>query len=446
MLTEWHRGLRHPLYLAYIVAAVTVAAALLMASLWMIRQLESHLQRIDMTMAVERLRQEVQEGRDVGRVDRFLHGTRGTDTFPAWMRGLEPGFHKLTHDEQVWHVMIQDTDGRRYALLRDYTDYEHGQSPSYRMIVLGLGVSLPFAFLLGALASRRFIHRLARLARQVNSRPNLPAHRHAHLPQAEDFWRDEIAELAQTLDETYHKLEQALERERLFTAEVSQEVRTPLSVVSSHAQQLRDDPALPPRQREQAQRIQQAAEEINQQLTAYLMLTRGSASDEGFPHIDTPTLAQEQAHAWQARAQLLDIRLQLVLPEEQTPVPLHPAPLLRVVLSNLVRNAIQHAGPGTTVVITAMPQGLEVQDDGVGIAQDRQATVFLPFVQGEPDEPSAELGLGLSLVQRICLQQGWRVTLESDEGVGCRFTVDLRGHGDQASQTDSLREPLLLAN
>jgi len=73
-----------------------------------------------------------------------------------------------------------------------------------------------------------------------------------------------------------------------------------------------------------------------------------------------------------------------------------------------------------------------VEDSGVGIPEEQREAMFKPFVRG--DERRGEgLGLGLSLVQRICDDQGWRVTLTSTLPHGCRFQVDLSnttGKGD----------------
>ncbi|MGN4077067.1 sensor histidine kinase, partial [Burkholderia gladioli] len=75
--------------------------------------------------------------------------------------------------------------------------------------------------------------------------------------------------------------------------------------------------------------------------------------------------------------------------------------------------------------VRATALSLEVEDDGPGIAPEAQAAVFAPFVQGT-NAGADNLGLGLSLVQRICQHQGWRVRLDSAPGRGCRFRVELR--------------------
>ena len=65
-----------------------------------------------------------------------------------------------------------------------------------------------------------------------------------------------------------------------------------------------------------------------------------------------------------------------------------------------------------------------VEDSGVGIPEEKRQAMFQPFVRGS-EKRGEGLGLGLSLVQRICDSQGWRVTLTTMEPNGCRFRVEL---------------------
>jgi len=442
MSRKSRRALARHLVLTYLVLTIAVGVVLSLVSAWTVGTLEAHLQRIDMGMAVARVRADYLAGKDVGRQDRFFHGAPGSDAFPEWLRGMPQGFHKLAHDGRAWHAMAEDQDGVRYLLLRDYTDYERSQQRSHWVTVSGLAASLLLAFVLGVVANRRFVRPLVQLAAQVVARPELP-------PQtrlAQDYPHNEIGQLAAAFDETYNQLEQALERERLFTADVSHELRTPLMVVSSTSEILLDDARLPADQREQLRRIQAAAHEVDQQLAAYLMLSRGRADAGGFTRIDTASVAREQYAYWQPRAERLGMPIALELEAEDRgipagerdggaaahdaahgqPPPAYPAALLRIVLSNLIRNALQHASSGTRILVAATPASLTVSDDGPGIPAERQAAVFAPFVHGAQPQPH-NLGLGLSLVQRICQHQGWTVSLQSRPGEGCRFHIDLRG-------------------
>ncbi|OZI71756.1 two-component sensor histidine kinase [Bordetella genomosp. 12] len=406
---------RH-LVLTYLCLSIAVGAVLSALSLWTVVKLEEHLQRIDMGMAVERVRGDFLAGKDIGRAERFFHGEPGSTAFPDWLRGISAGFHKLEHGGRIWHAMADDHAGTRYVLLRDYTEYEHSQLRSHWVTVAALAGSLLAAFGLGALASRRFVRPLLKLAEQVGSRPGLPPR--TRLAQA--YPANEIGQLAQAFDETYNQLEQALERERLFTADVSHELRTPLMVIASSAEVLDDAPGLPAEVRTQAMRIRKAATEMQQHLQAHLMLARGAAPASGFAQASARDVVQEECRRWLPRAEALGLQLQCRAGADSTL--LWPAALLHVVVSNLIRNALQHAQGAGWIGVSAEDDCIAVEDDGPGIAAERQEALFAPFVSG-PGGTSENLGLGLSLVQRICQHQGWRIELDAAPDRGCRFRI-----------------------
>jgi signal transduction histidine kinase len=417
------RTLARDFLLAYLLLALLVGALLSLVSMWTVNRLETHLQQIDMGMALDRVRDEYLAGKSVGRVNRFFHGEPGSDTFPTWLRDVEPGFSRLEHGDRDWHVMADDRDGVRYMLLRDYTAFEERRVHSHWLTVLSVGASLLVAFLLGGAVTRRFVRPLIRLAEQVVKRPALPPQtRLAHA-----YPENEIGRLAAAFDATYNELEAALQREKLFTADVSHELRTPLTVISSSCELLLDDPALTATQRAKLERAHAASRDIHQQLAAYLMLSRGSATATGFAQSDVASVVREEIAHWSPRATQLGLRMEGEFGAVDS-LPgmtnLFPAALQRIVLSNLIRNALQHAASGTRILVRADAASFEVADDGPGIAAGVKPHVFTPFVRG--GEAGADnLGLGLSLVQRICEHQGWRITLDSAPGAGTRFRIEL---------------------
>jgi signal transduction histidine kinase len=99
------------------------------------------------------------------------------------------------------------------------------------------------------------------------------------------------------------------------------------------------------------------------------------------------------------------------------------ATFLHAVMGNLLRNALHYTEQGF-IRLTLTATGFLVEDSGVGIPEEKREAMFEPFVRG--DEKRGEgLGLGLSLVQRICENQGWSVSLTTMEPSGCRFQVEL---------------------
>jgi signal transduction histidine kinase len=111
------------------------------------------------------------------------------------------------------------------------------------------------------------------------------------------------------------------------------------------------------------------------------------------------------------------------------PFPTDPR-LFRLILVNLLGNAIKHGGPGQITVRVHADNGqcrLIVGDQGPGIPPDKQAMIFEPFAQLEPLEVkhTPGVGLGLALVREIVQALGGEVTLDSAPGRGSVFVVTL---------------------
>ncbi|WP_164663036.1 sensor histidine kinase, partial [Pseudomonas viridiflava] len=94
---------------------------------------------------------------------------------------------------------------------------------------------------------------------------------------------------------------------------------------------------------------------------------------------------------------------------------------LHAVMGNLLRNALHYTYHGV-MTLTLQSESFVVEDSGVGIPEEKREAMFEPIVRGN-EQRGEGLGLGLSLVQRICANQGWSVSLTPMEPHGCRFRV-----------------------
>ncbi|UVM53085.1 HAMP domain-containing protein [Pseudomonas sp. B21-015] len=118
-------------------------------------------------------------------------------------------------------------------------------------------------------------------------------------------------------------------------------------------------------------------------------------------------------------------RIEFIYDDEHISSDRHNVTFLQSVMGNLLRNAWHYTDHGY-IRLTLRAHGFSVEDSGIGIPKEKRQAMFQPFVRG--DERRGEgLGLGLSLVQRICTHQNWRVELSSLQPNGCCFTVELEG-------------------
>jgi len=93
--------------------------------------------------------------------------------------------------------------------------------------------------------------------------------------------------------------------------------------------------------------------------------------------------------------------------------------LLRQLLENFFRNAVEHAGDDVTVTVTATGDGFLVGDDGVGIPAEERADVLEP---GYSSDDSGS-GLGLGIADRVAAIHGWDLTVGESESGGARFEI-----------------------
>ncbi len=115
--------------------------------------------------------------------------------------------------------------------------------------------------------------------------------------------------------------------------------------------------------------------------------------------------------------------------------------LLRRILGNLLANALRYTREGA-IRIEALRDGhnlkISVADTGPGIPQRQQAEIFNEFVRFDMEEGDRGLGLGLSIVQRLCRMLDHKIELDSKPGRGSTFTVTLP---ESVDASDENRQP-----
>jgi two-component system OmpR family sensor kinase len=277
-----------------------------------------------------------------------------------------------------------------------------------RALVLACALAAAaLAALLAALLTRRALRPLARLsagARAIEDSGD--ASQRLPLSPA----RDEVGELAGTLNGMLASLERAREAEHRFVGDASHELRTPLTALRGNAAYVArhgPDPAV-------LADIEADAARLSALLDDLLALAREDAAApvRGEP-VDLVALAREAA-AEDADA---DVAI-------ERPASVHgERPALARALGNLVRNARRHGPAGGRITITVGGDGdratLSVADEGPGLAPAEAAQAFERFWRG-PGARGDGSGLGLAIVRAIAERHGGTVRVD-----GARFTIEL---------------------
>jgi signal transduction histidine kinase len=222
--------------------------------------------------------------------------------------------------------------------------------------------------------------------------------------------------------EDFQRLQAAWERQAAFTADASHELRTPLAVIRARAEVALRRPRSPEQYREALEDVLGSAGRMQELLEGLLVLARAGERVERRP-VDLAAVAR--AAVAEARAPE-GVRLEAALPEAAAMV--GDARLLRVLVDNLVVNALRHTREGAVVVALEAAEGawrLEVRDTGEGIAPEHLGRIFERFYRVDPGRSRTDGGggLGLSIVQAIAAQHGGRVTARSVLGEGTVMTA-----------------------
>ena len=133
--------------------------------------------------------------------------------------------------------------------------------------------------------------------------------------------------------------------------------------------------------------------------------------------------------------------IDLILETENITV-LADAILLEQILNNLLSNAIRYTNSGKITLSAKNDAGqikISVKDTGIGIANIDQESIFFEFHQLHNPERDQKkgIGLGLSIVRRLCALQGWSLSLESELDVGSCFSFNVsKGNRELIQETD----------
>lgn len=339
---------------------------------------------------------------------------------PPQFAKAEKGFSEVVDETQAFYIFRRDIEGQSFFLVQEQQEFEERETALYRAVVAGFVLSVILSWILGLWLARKIVAPVVRLASQVRHRDQL----HQLAPNiAPDYADDEVGHLAQAFDSTLGQLRKSLERERLFTSDVSHELRTPLMVINSSCELLDVATNLEPRQRDQIQRIKRATDEMSSLVQTFILLARATSSDsiEG-GRATLRAVADEQSTRWGGMIREKGLTFEMI--DQGADNTSYNLTFLRTVMSNLLRNALHYTETGG-VRLELMADGFCVADSGVGIPLEQHEQMFKPFVRGQQSRGEG-LGLGLSLVKRICSHEEWVVSVKNLEPSGSEFRVFLK--------------------
>lgn len=223
------------------------------------------------------------------------------------------------------------------------------------------------------------------------------------------------------------------EMRREFVANVSHEMRTPISLVRGYVEALQDglDQSVSERD-EMLSIITEELDRLEHLVTDLLELARLNAGQIRL-HPEPVSLGPLIAHMTRKLTPLIQRTGVRVQPEVPPGLPLVPADpdRLEQILLNLLENALRHSPPGTAVTVTAAAgdahMTVRAQDQGPGISPAERHLVWERFYRGDParSRRTGGTGLGLAIVRGLVTAHGGRVWVEDAPGGGSAFCFTL---------------------
>ena len=241
-----------------------------------------------------------------------------------------------------------------------------------------------------------------------------------------------IEQMNSELHEQTARLEQSNADLEAFAMLVSHDLQAPLATVLGYVQLLEAeyDARLDDQGRDWLVRVSRAADRMSQLVTSLLAFSRSGSQ-----------LERQAVSVRDLVVEVCDDLDQLIKQHDATVEMTQGASVvnaerarLRQVVQNLVQNAVKYAAPDRLphVVVSVVEQDeaweVRVDDNAVGVPQDKREAVFTLFARLDPDEEQPEHGhgIGLAACRRIVERHGGRIWIEDNPaGPGSRFAFTL---------------------
>lgn len=250
--------------------------------------------------------------------------------------------------------------------------------------------------------------------------------------QVPEWGSSDMRSVARAFNSMSERLKTIDEQRRNFMADVTHELRTPLSVIRGHAEAIAD--GVYPADAAHLAPILDATQTLDrlvEDLRTMALSDAGSLVLSKEP-VDPGPLVTDVVESFRGQAESAGVTLTVGVADDLAPLVVDPA-RIRSAIANLLSNAIRHTPSGGTVAVKVAGLGdaatIEVADTGEGIPPELLPHVFERFVKGARSPGS---GLGLAIAHDIVAAHGGTLDIQSPAGSGTTVRLTLP-QGDAAA-------------
>lgn len=283
-------------------------------------------------------------------------------------------------------------------------------------VILGVIVCL---FILCALLSRFLTDSLIKPIEQM-------ANELDHLENVESY--EELIPFIRLIKKQHEDIVKSVTMRQDFTANVSHELKTPLTAISGYSELIENGMATETDVQRFAGEIHRSATRLLTLINDTIRLSELDSSEitDKMEEVNLYTIAETCVNMLKINAENHDVSLSIsgrevmVMADKQ---------MMEELVYNLCDNAIRYNNPGGYVLVTVgeinKEKYLKVKDTGIGIAKEHQERIFERFyrVDKSRSKSTGGTGLGLAIVKHIVAKCNARVLLNSEPGRGTEITV-----------------------
>ncbi|MER5769716.1 sensor histidine kinase [Streptomyces sp. NPDC001985] len=240
----------------------------------------------------------------------------------------------------------------------------------------------------------------------------------------------ETQTLARTLNQGAERLDTLVAAQRIFVADASHQLRTPLTALRLSLDNIADgvdDEFV----REDVEQATAEVVRMSRLVSGLLVLARAEAKVSAPEPLALRELVAERLSVWRPAADERGVRIVLVGSADERPHVLAGPGNLDQVLDNVLSNALEVSPDGGTITVRLAAPGaettvLEVLDQGPGMSAAEQSRAFDRFWRGQGLTGRSGTGLGLAVVRQLVTDDGGTVTLRDSPGGGLCVRIGLR--------------------
>ncbi len=238
----------------------------------------------------------------------------------------------------------------------------------------------------------------------------------------------ELVPFVNTIRAQHENILMAAKVRQDFTANVSHELKTPLTAISGYAELIENHMVDPEQETRFAQEIQQNANRLLSLINDIIRLSELDNSENliHYEQVDLDMIAQECVSNLQVNATKRGVQLFY----EGEPCEIRAdRSMLSELIDNLTANAIRYNNEGGEVHVKVQHENMQpvliVSDNGIGIPKDQQERIFERFyrVDKSRSKQTGGTGLGLAIVKHIVELHDAQITVDSEPGKGTTMKV-----------------------